>query len=138
MKKNIIFVILLLLSVKIFANTNNVSIKIQFFPIGYKNSSFIIYNNEDDYFSDFVFQKIRKSSIARFYNPTKDRCEEGFYKIFVCAHEFLYEYEVFSKNIIYDVKNDRYLKYDALSDIYAYLARKQLEGIVNGKIHFLY
>ncbi|MGN0729695.1 hypothetical protein [Treponema sp.] len=129
-KKIIIYALLLLLSMS-FANTQNISIKIQLFPIGYKNSSFTIYDNEDKSFSDFLFQNIKKSSVAHFYTPVKDRCEEGFYKITVNADGIIYEYEVFAKNIIYDAKNKKYLKYDALSDIYTYLAKKQLECIIN-------
>lgn len=131
MKKKIIIYLVLLLSMSLsFANTQNISIKIQFFPIGYKNSSFIIYNNENKSFSDFLFQKIRKASIAHFYSLVKDRCEEGFYKIIINIDGIIYEYEVFAKDIIYDVKNDKYLKYDALSDIYVYLAKKQLDCII--------
>lgn len=137
-KKWIVSVLLLSLLQFSFADTGKKSLTIIFFPVfrGNKNASFVIYDNENENFSDFVIQKIRKSNAAHFYTLDKHRCEEGFYKIILNINETVYEYEVFAKNIIYDVKRGKYVKCDILPYIYAYLAKKQLESVVNEKLSF--
>lgn len=125
-KKIILFAFFVNLLAFSFGSNNVLSVKIVFYPIGVKNTSLIIYNNEDTSFSEYLDLKIRKSSKAFFYNPEKDRCEEGFYKIIVNNNGTVYVYEVDASNIIYDVKRDKYLKCNALFDIYAYIAKKQL------------
>ena len=128
-KKILIFAFFVSLLTFSFGNTDDFSVKIVFYPIGVKKTSLIIYNNEDNSFSESLNQKIKKSSKVVFYNPEKDRCEEGFYKIIVNEKGSVYIYEVDSRNVIYDVKREKYLKCDALFDIYSFVAKKQLYAI---------
>lgn len=124
------FIFLLLIINHTFAYKKNDFVRIIFYPTGLKNTSIIIYNGEDVHFSNSIIQGIRNASVYHFCRPEKERCEEGFYKIILTSNGIESEYEVFAKSVIYDVKKDKYLKYDFLYDFYAYLAKLQLEHMI--------
>ena len=90
-----------------------------------------IYDNNNQGFSDLLIKNIIKAPKAIFYVPCKDKCEEGLYKIIIEKENNKYEFEVSDKSVLYDINNNSYLKYDCLSIIYEYLAKKKLQDMFN-------
>ena len=106
------------------------SVSVIFYPSGVVDCEILIYDNDDKDYSAHIVYEIMRSKTALFYTPRKCQLAEGFYKIIVEEENNKSEYEVSTKGIVYDVENDKYLKYDFTEDIYLFLAMQKLDEVV--------
>ena len=130
MKK--VFIILFFLSITFISCKENKTgtVQIIFFTGKEdKSVSLVIYDNEDEVFTEYLIKKINRAVYDPFYIPCKDILEEGWYKIYLITDGNIKSYELDSYGFIYDVESKKNLRSNILSDIYAYLAKKYLNQI---------
>ena len=88
-------------------------------------SEVVIYNNENPDFSKRIIKSIN-SSMPGFFYFDKNELSFGWFVIEIHRDNVIKKYEVFNKNVIYDVNNKRVLRCKILDQIYEYIAVKTL------------
>ena len=115
--------VFILSSYKVFSEEAKVVIK--FFPMKQNKSELVIYNDGDIDYSKKIIKSIN-SSIPRFFYSSKDELSYGWFVIEIYQDNVVKKYEVFNKDVIYDVNKKRILSCKILEQIYEYIAVKEL------------